>query len=629
MMRVRPQTLGLPPQWPLVIAISMAAVLVASVWAVRLPIFKPPDERAHADYAFVLYDVGRPFRVERAARTFEPVSEQVRYLDERVGYRPLRYNAYRRVVPGYGSAAYRHDLDRHAPREARVDTAPGAPLPYASFAYPALYYVLVAAVMAVGHALTGSLWWSFMLARFWNAALLFATLPLAYGVLRESGARPRTALLATAAIGFFPLVSWVGAYVQPDNLSFLLVTAAVFLALRLRTHPERSVWPLAMILGAMFFVKEHYAVGAGAAAWLLTATRTTTMRGRWRDVAIVTGVCALAFLSSLHATPAGHVGSVQAMLTQSTGRNRLDLALSGFADEFAGGSGFKDYWLYDVRNLRVFGIGVSDVFVPAATIVSLVLLALCGVAVVKLDARLVGVARRRSLRSALRLLGCGVALNVYVAVTAIVLYAYVLSNGWLWLEGRYWLPVIVPLTVALVVTLPTMVRPGRRAALAQRVAAGMLVVSIVTAPLMYFAMERDYYLAPQGHNRVDRMALVDVVAAAGRRYRSVDEIRLSPADTLRLSGYAVDLVSGEAATRVEVRVDERYFATLRETLDTPALAAVYNDGALGHAGFRVDVPMRGLAAGRHRIALYVVSADGSKLEFGNDVAFTLRGPARS
>ena len=617
----------LSPACVFVATISIGAALLAGLWAMRMPIFKPPDERVHADYAFVLYDVGAPFRIEHARGSYAPVSEQVRYLDGRVGYRVLRYNAYSRVVPGYGSRTYRAALDASAPKHPRVATTEGSPLPYVSFAYPCGYYAAVAAVLWIGQHLTGSLWWSFLLARFWNSALLLVTIPLAYGALRESGVRQRAALAATAAVAFFPLVSWVGGYVQPDNLSLTLVTAAVYFGLRLRSRPERSVLPLALTIGVLFFVKEHYAVALWVSAWLLTATRAYGSRMRTAvNVATLSVLPAVAFALSLAATPVGHIVRVHAMLAGSSWRNPLGLALAGVADEFAGGSGFKDYWLYDMRDFTVLGVRVADAFVPVGTFVSIALFSLTVTAVAKLALRLARVAVCRSPFTALRLFGSGIAIHAYVAVTLIVLWAYVLSNGSLWLEGRYWLPVIVPLAIVMVATLLKLVRTGRRAPLEEAIAFSMLAISAATAPLMFAAMMRDYYFPPEGRLSIDRMALIDSVSSGSQKYAASAGIRLSGDDGLEIAGHAVDIVSGKAAERIEVQVDTRHVAIIRGGEATPALAVQYNDDALERAGFRIHLDTRRLATGPHRLTLYVVTARGSHIRFGNEVRFTLVGP---
>ena len=100
-------------------------------------------------------------------------------------------------------------------------------------------------------------------ARFTSVACLPLTLLIAYGIFKRLKLSETTALLCTIGVAWLPLTSWVSGYVQPDNLTTLLLTASLYVALRWKAEPERIAWPLwlSATLVALGFVKQHYAGG--------------------------------------------------------------------------------------------------------------------------------------------------------------------------------------------------------------------------------------------------------------------------------------------------------------------------------------------------------------------------------
>jgi len=590
-----------------VAAVTIAAVLLAAWWALRVPLFQRPDEWAHADYAFTLVDVGHPFRVARAVPSDVPVAAQVRYLEEAAGYRSMRYNPFARAPQGYGDPEFVARLDRAAPRDARLQPARGAAMPYAMFAYPAGYYTLVAGVMSALERLGATLWWTFVGARLFNAALLLATLPLAFATLREYRVAERTALAATAAIGFLPLTQWVAGYVQPDNLSLLLVTLAVYAAARVRRRGigARDASVLVAAIVALLFTKQHYGVAVWLPALALVATRIGR-RPAPRDLAAVAALAllpALALAFSFAATPVAGVRAVASTIAQATGPGAAELgawALRGYADEFGGGAGFSAYWFYDLRGLRVLGVRVEPALTPPfvlATVATSIAFALALYATLR---RIVAAARRRrSPALALRLVASGMAVNTYLAVTAIVLAAYAAERGELWLEGRYWLPAAVPLAVLLTTAIPRLARARARPAFALALASAPLAASLATTPLMLFAMQQNFYGPPGAGPRVNRLASVALTRATERE--------------LTFDGFAVDTISGLPAARVELAADGKPLQVAATGLPRPEVARAYNDGALGPSGFRIVLRRARLRPGRHQVTFAVLAANGRRL----------------
>ena len=61
-------------------AIVAAYLGFATLWAIRVPPFAPPDEMAHTDYMYAFFDAGRFYRVD-SRLSANDVLPQTRYLE--------------------------------------------------------------------------------------------------------------------------------------------------------------------------------------------------------------------------------------------------------------------------------------------------------------------------------------------------------------------------------------------------------------------------------------------------------------------------------------------------------------------------------------------------------------------
>ena len=220
-------------------AIVAFCTVVASIWLVRVPFYQEPDEIAHADYIFKLFDVGHPFRVAGTHPAGE-VAPQTRYVVRAIDYRKMRYNPSARAPAGYGTTAFFRALDAGAPAPSGRRPTVGAALPYFMYSYPPAYYVLEAAILTATYRLDDSLSTGFFAMRALNVVLLIGTLVLSYFSFRAYGLTERLSLAAVLAIGAFPLVSRISSYIQPDN-----ATTFSYCGRRIRRRPRspRAVVP--------------------------------------------------------------------------------------------------------------------------------------------------------------------------------------------------------------------------------------------------------------------------------------------------------------------------------------------------------------------------------------------------
>ena len=194
----------------------------------------------------------------------------MRYLEDRSGFRTIRYNPDGRVPAGYGSAPFYRAIDAGAPHVAADFLAnDGGRVPWVARVYPYLYYALDAvAIGAAALVSGGSAVAEFFGARLFNVVLLGVSLILTYLTLCELGIRRPWRLGLLAAIGWFPLTTWVSAYVQPDNLAFSAVALVFYLSVRLRREPDalRAALWLGLAFGLLAMTKSQYFVAVALPA---------------------------------------------------------------------------------------------------------------------------------------------------------------------------------------------------------------------------------------------------------------------------------------------------------------------------------------------------------------------------
>ena len=354
------------------------------MWLVRLPLLQGNDENAHADYVFAIYDAGRPYRVDRRASAAN-LMPALRYLEGATRFESVRYLRSARVVPTYGDARFVAELDAHAPHATHANPSPSSAAPFAAYAYPAGYYSLAALTMGAVRAMTGSFTISYYATRALSVVSLAASLVLGYRVLRMQGLGHALALTLIAAIAIFPMTSWVASYVQPDNLTFTLVTLVLACALRWRRRPF-AIGPsfaFGLALGALAFVKLHDALALVLACAPLVASQAMLRRPSRTQFSIallaLVAIPAVAVAAARYATP---VGVLRPVLDASHGGATPHAAVGAFvaqfasaaADVFAGGISFDRFWL-------AFGWNDTPFFSPP---VSKVVRRTCGLVMTKL-----------------------------------------------------------------------------------------------------------------------------------------------------------------------------------------------------------------------------------------------------
>lgn len=611
----------------LLASIVVVSIGIGLIWMLLVPFFQEPDENSHFDYAYQLYSVGRPYHVKdpTCARDVTPA---VRYLERASDFYGLRFIADARVPKGYGNRGYFRTVDASAPAPANGVPLPGSDTPCVMFTYPAGFYAIVAGVIGLAdRASGGSLVSELYAARSIGIACLALTLPLCYRLLRDSGVTARNALIGTAAIGIFPLTSWVSAYVQPDNLTFTGVTLALLAALRLKSRPCDTFASVALgvVLSLLAFVKQPYAgvVYLTSAALVLSGIRhARSLPRRFIAVAFVCVIPLLALRMATFATPVGSIrvahnlaptAALPAAATTFGAAGQIVVeAWRALGDAYVSGISFRRFWdsfgWTDVsyfHNVR-FAFVIETVIGSLSCVVLLSFLARQW----RVCRRIVRVALRRSAARALEL-ACGdVVLNTYVLWTALLIVVCAASRGTWTLQGRYWLPVLAPMMVILVGRAPRALPIYIRSRAATLAACAMLGYSVASAPFALTAAYARYYRPTYALPRVTVVA-VDGMGFFGQRGEVARTIAVRSGGFARVRGLAFHATDGSPIERVDLQVDaEPPIATHYGFAVPTAIAPM-------RVGYEGLIRIRNLAPGRHRLSVLAYT-DGRHFDRWSD-----------
>ncbi|MGA7913349.1 MAG: DUF2142 domain-containing protein, partial [Candidatus Dormiibacterota bacterium] len=334
-------------------SIVVGASLLSLYWAFLVPIFQAPDEPLHLDYALSIYSAHGLLNLrDRPSESayFAFAQTDTNYLVQRTGFLNVIFESSIGMAPDYGQKTYYAELDRNAPA---VGSAPSRN-PLIISLYPFGYYALLAAWIGALAPLHLGLVGTFFAARILSVLLLAITLVLTYGVAREMRVKPALALTLTAIVGFFPLTSFVSSYIQPDNLSFTLVTLCMYLALRARRASFSGRWiaSLGLALGALLVTKYQFYICVLIPILAMVASERLFAPKRWRGRSLIPGGLLWLF------APSVVFGAIQAWVLAgggslgvlTTGGKLFTVSTAAFSENLAGGP--VPFVLYVVGDLR-------------------------------------------------------------------------------------------------------------------------------------------------------------------------------------------------------------------------------------------------------------------------------------
>lgn len=458
--------------------IALAAIIAASVslsiyWVFRVPIYESPDEPAHLDYALNIYSAGRPITVREPLGAWNSPPLDLHVFTEHLwrdsGVGPIAFHPSVKAPTDYGTRAFYDRLDFNTPGE---DSGGLASKPRTGFSYitvyPAGYYTLLAGWIKLLRLFSKRITVLFFGARMLSVVLLGVSLVLIYATTRELHFAPRRALVLTAVVGLFPMTTFVSSYIQPDNLSLVLVMLCWYLALRFRRSPDdaRLLLLLGIALGLLFFTKYHFysvifiAVFPMAIADQLAGRRKKIGWLRMIGLMLVPTLillCVQAWIgygsdkypvvsdpSTQHqefsqAFSAGN-GAVVNFLAKG--------AAQAFGNFYVNGTTFQSFWgnfgWLDTL-LVIVNAGTTEIIRKFIALLDVVVFALVLFRFEQVATRLIVIARRGRWRRALCIALSNPLLNSYFVFTILMFGLFMVVRMSFAPQGRNWFPFILPI----------------------------------------------------------------------------------------------------------------------------------------------------------------------------------------
>jgi 4-amino-4-deoxy-L-arabinose transferase-like glycosyltransferase len=407
----------------------------------------------------------------------------------------------------YGTRDYYAALDRDAPTRTGLQID-GPNKPFA--VYPFGYFAMLACWIEGLHHFSDAPVFVFFGARCLSVLLLGISLVLVYATVRQLDTRPAFALLLTACVGFFPLTTCSAAAVQTDNLSFLLVSLAFYLALRARRWPgdARLHGLLGLTFSALLITKPHFfaCVLAPVLPMLAVEWHTAAVPGRRRlKLAALLLVPALASGALYLATTWGTEYYYYPPVDTDDGLAHTLRWFQAACWDFYAGLTHETFWgrfgWHDLT-LVIRGHRTQEVIRFVVQALAWVLLGLTLVRLEQVAARLLRLARRGRAWYAVRLALANPLINSYFLFTVLMFCLYIRIENRFGAQGRNWWPMLLPIFLVGINYAPRALslRSCRRA-FAALMLGGLVAYCALGSVYGLRAIERRYYPSPKSTSR--------------------------------------------------------------------------------------------------------------------------------
>ena len=474
---------------PSSLAVLLVIVLTVGLsWALLVPPWQSPDELAHFGFA---QSLAENFTIPHTAGAPQASSDLTAANGavgaDRGAFWPTP------APPDWRRSDYSAYLAaEHAARPSRSDgTGPST-----ATNNPPLYYLVAAAAYLIGHG--GTPFGQLYSIRIFGVLLLIVTTIAAWLLAGEVFGRRRLPQLGCAAVaGLLPMASFMSTAVNPDALVITLWTLVLWLGARVINHRAQgwdALWLCAATAAAILTKASSYAlVGPILLALLFGWLRRPAAERRRALIFIAAAGLALAVPVLGWVALASRLGGLSITTVGSSPAHPFLI------------SGFLSYvWqfylprlpsqipqrptpglpLYDVWVRQLTGVfGWLDVYLPAWIYrVAAVAAAGLGLGSIALLTRL------RDRRHLALLAFFAVTLLALLVVLHVTEYRTLIAGGGPFLQGRYLLPVVslLGLAVGLIIArAPTRVRPSA-CALALTVLLVMQVISLSTELHAYY-----------------------------------------------------------------------------------------------------------------------------------------------
>jgi hypothetical protein len=456
-------------------ALLLAVAIVTAAWALFVPPFQVPDEGAHIAYVQSIAEnfrrptppPGLPLlmstearRAARAAQTAGSVA------------RPEGRALWSAAVAGRWSAD-----ERRLPASARKD-------PAADGVDPPLYYLLEAVPYRLAYG--GSFFDRLFAMRLWSGLFVLVTTIAAWLLAGEVfGPAPVLQLVAAGCVGLQPMATFISGGVNPDGAWFALGALILWLGVRTirrgTTRRRAAALVAAALAAGLVKTAALGALPAVVLALTLGASRDGSLRGaltlRRAAIAIVAGVL---------------VVGAGLLAARSIG-NRI--ALDGNP------KGFVSYlWQFylprpsfltplpAMPTTRVYDVWIQSAWAAFGWLElrfpSAVYVALTGVSIATFAGAAAALLRRRVRIDGAVLAFFALAVGGLVLGLHLAEYKSLADRGQPLIQGRYFLPLVLPIAGVAVAAAITNLRPARRVVGVAAVLGAMFVLQLFSLGLL-------------------------------------------------------------------------------------------------------------------------------------------------
>jgi hypothetical protein len=351
--------------------------------------------------------------------------------------------------------------------------------------YPYGYYGLLALWIGFIRKLTTDIVTVFFTSRLFNAALLGPTLILCYGIMRELRFKSPSALVVTALVGFFPMTTFVAAYIQPDNLALTLCSLCWYLALvsRRKPHDMRPFACLGVALGALLVTKQHFYLCCLLTIGPMLAVAAWRQGWSWRRW-FSGALCLIGPSIGLGSVYLWSIwGSTLYYSQGSAYEGPMLLALAerferAFLDYYSGTTHQSFYGIFGCLDtpLVIGSRRTTQVIMFLVQAVSYGVILLTLWRLEQVGSRLIKVWQRGRRGLAISMALSNPVVNSYFLFTMFMFAMYMRTNNHFGAQGRNWLPFMLPIFLTTLAYAPKALtlRPTRR------LAAGLLTAGLVT-----------------------------------------------------------------------------------------------------------------------------------------------------
>jgi hypothetical protein len=447
--------------WPVTIlgAIVMGALALTAVWVFLVPIDQAPDEPGHWDYALCLWEHGRIYRAAAARNEHHPsgsvavslVHPQGRHLWFASEGNVTFQSPATKAPADYGTPEFFARLNRTAPDRASGDYRM-APTYVPIYTYG--YYGLLALWIGMVRRLTGNIVTLFFASRLFNTALLGPTLILCYGIMRELRFKAAYALMLTALVGFFPMTTFVAAYIQPDNLALTLVSLCWYLALvsRRKRDDMRLLACLGIALGALLVTKQHFYLCCFFTIGPMLAVAGWRQRWSWRRW-LAAAACLIGPSIGFASVYVWSIWGTTPCYSQGSDYERpMLLALAerferAFLDYYSGTTHQSFYGIFGCLDtpLVIGSRRTTRAIMLLVQPVSYLVILLTLWRLEQVGSRLIGVWRSGRRSMAISMACSNPAVNSYFLFTVFMFAFYIRTDNIFGAQGRNWIPFMLPI----------------------------------------------------------------------------------------------------------------------------------------------------------------------------------------